>query len=639
MNKKIKYILCLLILSSSAAEAMKYHDNDFPFKPFKNLAFFVSDHRVTDGQDPDEEVRNGMVISSIEGLVRFRLGLDNSADVASWLVKTINSGNTVNKEIPKSLGFAIKGNLRFPYRGANITLKDIYFARKNNGDKYVGGSSCKEVGDKADRIVCEYFDSDDLASSYSKYIQINDQPKRYGVPERAVCFYNSSNKDLNIEFIIEDFNYNFNLKPISSSCIPVGETDDQANNSGIYSDLNITNISIDGQTMEDVPISRDDRKGEDLYDVGNSSLLLKRGGNIDNFIYFDGKIGLSDEDGNHGIKNISAQFKYDTANWMARIIDDTALNKIVIPASHDTGMSIAQNCSLPSNSHGAITQEGNINYQLDAGARYFDIRLYTDDGRFKTNHRSEHLDKEMGCFGEDVSGFPEGEGQILKRVKVFLEEHNSEVVFLDLSGIEDNIEDISMFLSQAVDVFGEDMIFHTDDNNIVLKLANTKLKDIRGKVVFLLDYDSIIFDPDNTDSNAKYLQQKVSMPETADNTEIENDMLNKNFGHIGGYTKTRYIDDMFEDQFDKIDKYSQLGGIYFYSTSWTLTPPDHEYLDGEADVKKVTNIANAYLPILMAELKRNAIGSKGLPNLVNMNFTNGYINQAVIDVNKDIMTY
>ena len=65
----------------------------------------------------------------------------------------------------------------------------------------------------------------------------------------------------------------------------------------------------------------------------------------------------------------------DYSKWMKNINDDTLINEIVMPGSHDAG------------SYKMVwlgeTQQFNIEQQLEMGVRYFDLRVNKKDDRIK----------------------------------------------------------------------------------------------------------------------------------------------------------------------------------------------------------------------------------------------------------------
>ena len=64
-------------------------------------------------------------------------------------------------------------------------------------------------------------------------------------------------------------------------------------------------------------------------------------------------------------------------NWMSDLDDNTKLNDIIMPGSHDAGMyKVTARKGLCTKNHQAITQVGDIEMQLEDGTRFFDFRVY-----------------------------------------------------------------------------------------------------------------------------------------------------------------------------------------------------------------------------------------------------------------------
>ena len=117
----------------------------------------------------------------------------------------------------------------------------------------------------------------------------------------------------------------------------------------------------------------------------------------------------------------------DTANWMRDLSDNTRLDGIMMPGSHDAGMSELHHCAPPIGAGGKTqTQALSVGRQLAAGARYFDIRVDFDYKRLVTYHRTGAF----GCNGQDLA-------PILDQLRDFLRQHPTETAFPKFSHIRD----------------------------------------------------------------------------------------------------------------------------------------------------------------------------------------------------------
>lgn len=128
-----------------------------------------------------------------------------------------------------------------------------------------------------------------------------------------------------------------------------------------------------------------------------------------------------------------------TDNWMARMFEEIPgfggrkLHEIALPGSHDSGMNgdDVTGCQLGGNKCNTVTQYGDIEYQLDKGARYFDIRPMVDIDETGYNWTTGHAaklgtDLTAGCRGEDKIG-------LVADLDSFLDDHPKELVILKVS--------------------------------------------------------------------------------------------------------------------------------------------------------------------------------------------------------------
>jgi len=124
-------------------------------------------------------------------------------------------------------------------------------------------------------------------------------------------------------------------------------------------------------------------------------------------------------------------------NWMERLNDtigDRKLSQIALPASHDSGMNEEDRdgCQFASECN-TITQNGDIGFQLDLGARYFDIRPMIQPDNSGIDWTTGHATK----LGTDITAGCRGEGKfsIIDNLKDFFADgkHTKELVILKVS--------------------------------------------------------------------------------------------------------------------------------------------------------------------------------------------------------------
>ncbi|BCS26648.1 phosphatidylinositol-specific phospholipase C domain-containing protein [Aspergillus puulaauensis] len=131
-----------------------------------------------------------------------------------------------------------------------------------------------------------------------------------------------------------------------------------------------------------------------------------------------------------------ASLNHGTGNWMKQIYDvikDRPLQHIVMPGTHDAGMSTISNqiTSIGSKAN-TQTQALNIYDQLRVGARWFDMRILsvhqsnTDDYAFWVAHvNDETAAVPIGNTGESLSN-------IVDEINKFTSENPGEIIFIKL---------------------------------------------------------------------------------------------------------------------------------------------------------------------------------------------------------------
>ena len=134
----------------------------------------------------------------------------------------------------------------------------------------------------------------------------------------------------------------------------------------------------------------------------------------------------------------------DNSRWMDNIKDDTLINEIVMPGSHDAG------------SYKMVwlgeTQQFDIDKQLQMGVRYFDLRVNKKDDNLVIFH----------SIINGVSFLP-----ILESIKEFIITNPSEVLLLDFQHFSGNSQsDVYNLITQ-----------YLYDNNLLV-VNDTNLSDL-----------------------------------------------------------------------------------------------------------------------------------------------------------------
>lgn len=115
-------------------------------------------------------------------------------------------------------------------------------------------------------------------------------------------------------------------------------------------------------------------------------------------------------------------------NWMKQhleVIKERQLNEIIVPGSHDSGMSTIQTPNVYlGNSDNTQTQGLNLQYQLKAGVRYLDFRVVSDGGKFWTAHINGITEKVIvGAMGESLD-------DAIEHINAFTSDSPGEVIIL-----------------------------------------------------------------------------------------------------------------------------------------------------------------------------------------------------------------
>jgi 1-phosphatidylinositol phosphodiesterase len=306
----------------------------------------------------------------------------------------------------------------------------------------------------------------------------------------------------------------------------------------------------------------------------------------------------------------------ETSNWMSRLDSNTKLSGIVMPGSHDAGMSQLSHCFAGVKLNCGIikTQALNILQQLEAGSRYFDIRVDYDYRELVTYHRSG----DAGCNGQSLE-------TVLDQSLQFLQSHGSETFILKFSHIRTNrkkereIKDrIDEFL---VDIKYREYLFTHSKRDV--NLANITLDDCRGKLILVFDY------PEHIGARAARFRYHDGFSQDSSGVEVGG-YRGPNLTVCDSYSNTTSLEKMKHDQLAKLDAYGGLDKDYLFLLSWTLTPNATTFVfDGS--VEKLAEEANPALEEVLRE--RISQPDKPIPNIVYIDYFNAKTAQSIIQCN------
>jgi 1-phosphatidylinositol phosphodiesterase len=294
----------------------------------------------------------------------------------------------------------------------------------------------------------------------------------------------------------------------------------------------------------------------------------------------------------------------DTKNWMSKLAGSTTLNNISMPGSHDAGMSELHHCSIGANDANTQTQQLNIQGQLEAGSRYFDIRVDYDHGELVTYHRASEdwgIKSPWGCNGQTLKA-------VLDELTAFLSAHKTEVAILKFSHIRFSNEGTMEKIEAMLKTYGTYLYKGSDTN-----LAQLKISDVAGKFIAVLDFETGV---DPTQGFFRYHDGFVD--DVCAYRGLNMTVCDK-YANTDTYTK------MEADQLDKWDKYGKTGQNYLFLLSWTLTA------GSSGSIRTLAKQANDHLPQVLR--KQITDLKKPLPNIVYIDFVNVETCRSIISHN------
>lgn len=297
----------------------------------------------------------------------------------------------------------------------------------------------------------------------------------------------------------------------------------------------------------------------------------------------------------------------DNSTWMGKLLaarPNVTLNHLTMPGSHDAGM-YREGVSEHFN-----TQSLSIADQLQAGARYFDLRVCAWGSELWTYHGIRIVRKYGGKLDD-----------ILDDVKNFLASGAKEVVFLKFRS--DAAGDRQGTVDLVKSKLG-DLLYKAEATP---NFATMKLKDLAGNsgrvvAAFTPDYESMLAPADGIFPYIDYGNE--------DTGKYIGPSDHRNLGVYDAYSHQSEFSVMQEDQRAKWATHGGYGKDYLFLLSWTLTGSTDNILD----LDLLSAAANPQMPhalhTIAAAVERS---SKGLPNIVYIDQVDPYLCKAIIDAN------
>lgn len=288
---------------------------------------------------------------------------------------------------------------------------------------------------------------------------------------------------------------------------------------------------------------------------------------------------------------------YETANWLGALDDTLSLNQIMMPGSHDAGMSALAHCAPPLFSPPFTkTQKLSIGNQLIAGSRYFDIRIDYDHDALVTYHRSG----QWGCNGQSLQ-------ETMEEVKNFLILNPSEMAILKFSHIRDDGSHDASDIKERIEEFINDYssLFYKN-NDPETTLMTLPLGKVRGKMILTFDYNEFI------------------SPTTG---RFHHD---KNLNIYDSYSNSDDYETMKNDQLEKWEIWQDIYGNrteQFFLLSWTLTAQGVN----SPSINSMAEVANGMLTNVLSEEIIN--NGRNKPHIVYVDFIDKSVAQTIIRYN------
>ncbi|MDD2792218.1 MAG: hypothetical protein PHD73_03505 [Sediminibacterium sp.] len=345
-------------------------------------------------------------------------------------------------------------------------------------------------------------------------------------------------------------------------------------------------------------------------------------------VYFSSSYSaaLSKTDNNHlvmaytsleGKLMVSSLINYQPAKWMEQMIGPAGSNKtlkdIVIPGSHDAGMSVLtatggqQKGTI--NDCNTLTQKLNIAQQLNAGIRMFDFRAGTYNKLLYTKHASSD------CM-EDALGGGYGERlfTVASAIKQFLATNREEIVLATFSHFCEKETPLQTLKDSLVQWIGSDLIYTATKSTY----DQVPLSELAGKVILSFE---VPLNPDNRFPTCSIADQSAAFI---------------NFRRA--YAATNNLNNLLDKEkafFTALSSDSALAKNDMIRLDWQLTQSNDEapVICNEFEDDKINPLVNGVL-LLTNVIRKNksiinhAIGANAvLPVKLNEWISDGIINK------------
>ncbi|KAJ7090082.1 PLC-like phosphodiesterase [Mycena epipterygia] len=290
--------------------------------------------------------------------------------------------------------------------------------------------------------------------------------------------------------------------------------------------------------------------------------------------------------------------KAQPTDWMQAnigLLGSRPLINIVIPGSHDAGMSQINGGTAFSDAANTQTQTLSIGGQLSAGSRYFDIRPVIADGSYSTGHYSDvtEIDSWQGSNGESITN-------VISDINSFTSTNN-ELIIINLSHAYDTDagnSDYPIFTQAQWEALFEQLLginhLYVDPNPTTVDLTQVTLSTFISSSPAVV----VIVQPDDTIDLGTYASQGF----------YQYSQLNA----YNEYSDTSTLSTMESDQLAKLAAQRAMPTQSYFLLSWTLTQSTLEVL-GLGD--SILDLANQADPALYTSLPP-ALSTNTYPNIL-----------------------
>lgn len=329
---------------------------------------------------------------------------------------------------------------------------------------------------------------------------------------------------------------------------------------------------------------------------------------------------------------------YQPARWMEQVIQPLQSNKtlkdIVIPGSHDAGMSILtatggqQKGTI--NECNTLTQQLNIEKQLHAGIRMFDFRIGTYNGMLYTKHSSSD------CMTEALGG---GYGERLQpiglAIRKFLQSNPQEIVLASFSHFCEQETPLQHLKDSLIYWVGMDHLYTADKTSI----GDVSLKELAGKAVLSFEI------PGNTDNRfptctiADTSTAFINFRRAYASTNKMNELIDTEKKFFISLNNTLHPNDLVRLDWQLTQSTDEAPVICNEFEDEKINPLVNGVLLLANVIRKNKSIighsldGNKFLPVKLNEwIKEGTIHTKNKPNIVYVDVAGAWITDYCIDL-------